>query len=388
MIHPAAALAVLVPVLGGTALARACPGDCNRDGTVRVSELVVAVRIALGEAELSSCAGADADGDGAVSVAELVSAVGAALAGCPAPTATPTSSPTPELPAWEERASLRAPRQEVGVAALDGWIYAAGGFDGSGRAVATVERYDPVTDTWEEVAPLPLPLHHANVAAAGGRLWVAGGLGPVGFRPSGRVLLYDPERDTWEDRAPLPRPRGASGTAVLDDRIYVFGGLAEASVADCSVYDPATDTWSTLPSMPTPRDHLGAAAARGRLYAVGGRRQGIFAVLDTVEVYDPAAQRWATAAAMPTGRGGLAVAALGGLVYAIGGEGNANRPDGVFAAVERYDPTTDTWAILPPLPVPRHGMGAAGVGNAIFVPGGAVRAGFGATDLHHALRVR
>ncbi len=60
-----------------------CPGDCDRDGHVVVSELVTAVNIALGLQPLSGCIESDSNQDGAVAVNELVQAVNAALGGCP-----------------------------------------------------------------------------------------------------------------------------------------------------------------------------------------------------------------------------------------------------------------------------------------------------------------
>lgn len=59
-----------------------CAGDCDADGAVLVNELVVGVRIALGELAAGSCAGLDADGDGEVGIAELIAAVGNLLGGC------------------------------------------------------------------------------------------------------------------------------------------------------------------------------------------------------------------------------------------------------------------------------------------------------------------
>lgn len=77
--------------LGGALLAvslaaapvHACSGDCAGRGVVGVSDLVLAVSIALGESALDRCLAADADGDGTVAVGELVAAVGHALDGCP-----------------------------------------------------------------------------------------------------------------------------------------------------------------------------------------------------------------------------------------------------------------------------------------------------------------
>lgn len=59
-----------------------CPGDCNGDGQVSISELIRGVNIALGLAEAPACPILDGDGDDRVSIAELVRAVNRALSGC------------------------------------------------------------------------------------------------------------------------------------------------------------------------------------------------------------------------------------------------------------------------------------------------------------------
>src|SRR5579862_3113320 len=89
-------LGVLVSMLvvADARATRACVGDCNGDGQVAIAELIVGVRILLGQAALSECPSFDADMSGGVSIAELVQAVAAALEGCPA-TPVPTSSATP-----------------------------------------------------------------------------------------------------------------------------------------------------------------------------------------------------------------------------------------------------------------------------------------------------
>jgi subtilisin family serine protease len=70
-------------VAGALALSTiACVADCDGDGVVTIDELVAAVSIALGQADLSACRDADGNGDGVVTVDELVAAVQAALFGC------------------------------------------------------------------------------------------------------------------------------------------------------------------------------------------------------------------------------------------------------------------------------------------------------------------
>ena len=73
---------------------------------------------------------------------------------------------------------------------------------------------------------------------------------------------------------------------------------------------------------------------------------------------------------------------LRGCLYALGGEGNAASQSGVFPQVEAYDARADRWESLAPMPTPRHGIGAAVVGDRIWVPGGATLQGFGAVPTH------
>ncbi|HSP99594.1 MAG TPA: hypothetical protein VL049_20415, partial [Candidatus Dormibacteraeota bacterium] len=61
--------------LGGPVLV----GDCNRNGTVAIDELVRGVNIALGGAPVSECTPFDRVADGRVTVDELVRGVANAL---------------------------------------------------------------------------------------------------------------------------------------------------------------------------------------------------------------------------------------------------------------------------------------------------------------------
>lgn len=60
-----------------------CAGDCDLDGAVDISDLLRAIDVALGLRDVGECVLADADRNGRVRVAELVEAVRNGLAGCP-----------------------------------------------------------------------------------------------------------------------------------------------------------------------------------------------------------------------------------------------------------------------------------------------------------------
>jgi hypothetical protein len=66
-----------------------------------------------------------------------------------------------------------------------------------------------------------------------------------------------------------------------------------------------------------------------------------------------------------------------GRILAIGGE----RGGGTFTNNEAYDPRTNRWETLAPLPEGRHGTGAAVIGEALYLPaGGPVNGGSKQSD--------
>ncbi|CAG0896818.1 unnamed protein product [Cyprideis torosa] len=68
----------------------------------------------------------------------------------------------PVLDTWVELHSMTVPRSELGLAIVDGFVYAVGGWDGSHR-LDSVERYDPTTNTWSFVTPLKMGMTSAAV---------------------------------------------------------------------------------------------------------------------------------------------------------------------------------------------------------------------------------
>ena len=52
-----------------------CGGDCDESGAITVDEILIVIRIALGEEELATCPTSDVSGDGRVTVDEVIAAV-------------------------------------------------------------------------------------------------------------------------------------------------------------------------------------------------------------------------------------------------------------------------------------------------------------------------
>ncbi|CAA9270253.1 MAG: hypothetical protein AVDCRST_MAG42-3235 [uncultured Chthoniobacterales bacterium] len=275
---------------------------------------------------------------------------------------------------WRTLAAMPSARQEVSAAVLNGKIYVIAGYDSDGASTATVEAYNPHTNTWSPVRPLPFANNHNNAAVAGGRLYTFGGI-------SNQAFVYDAAADAWLPVAPMHFQRGGTAAVgVISDKIYVAGGTqGSTSLRALEVYDPATNVWSQLAPMSVARNHTAGAVIDGKLYVVGGR--GAAGAATALEVYNPQTNSWATRAPMPTGRSGIAAAAVNGELWVFGGEASFT------GAVEVYNPAANAWRKLPNMPVPRHGLWAAVIGDRIHLAGGGAQEGFGASNANDVFTV-
>jgi N-acetylneuraminic acid mutarotase len=303
---------------------------------------------------------------------------------------TPENAGLPEVNGWRLAATLLVPRSEQAVTELDGMIYVVGGYPPGRIPSDVVQVYNVATDRWAFGPPVPMPLHHAMAAAVSGRLYVIGG--EFDGAGTGRPEVYldtvyelNPTVGAWRRRSLMPTARSGGGATVMDGKIYVAGGRPPRG-GDFAVYDPAADRWTVLPGVPTQRNHLAVGAIDGKVYVAGGRFGAGFNSEKTaaLEIYDPAANRWTVGAQMPAPRGGVASVVANGCLYVIGGEGNTTDPRGVFDQNEAYNPRTNTWSRLAPMPTPTHGLvGAAFVNGGIHIPGGSITQGGGSGTVIH-----
>jgi uncharacterized protein (TIGR03437 family) len=286
---------------------------------------------------------------------------------------------------WETRAAYPLEATEVSAAVIGAHVYVLGGLL-RGGSTNRMFVYNTVSDLWDEAAPLPIPLgvDHANVAALNGKVYFLGGIRIGTPFVTGQTFEYDPATNAWTERAAMPTPRGAAGVAALEGKIYVAGGLdATRSLAAFDAYDPATNSWETLPAMPLARDHLTAQAVNGRFYAISGRNGGT--LFRDVTEYNPATRTWTARAPIITGRGGIGSGVINGRIVVFGGEGNVASPNGTFPQNEEYNPATNAWRALAPMPTPRHGLyGAAVEGNRLFAPSGGPVQGASFSNTHEA----
>jgi Kelch motif len=119
---------------------------------------------------------------------------------------------------------------------------------------------------------------------------LSGGGYASGLLPSATLDVYNPATNTWASKKPIPTARGHAAGRALNGMLYVVGGTASAAgipLGRVDRYEPASDTWAARANMPTPRMHLAAAVANGILYAVGGAGTFVADTFAVNEAYTP-----------------------------------------------------------------------------------------------------
>ncbi|KAM3221550.1 F-box/kelch-repeat protein isoform X1 [Capsicum annuum] len=140
--------------------------------------------------------------------------------------------------------------------------------------------------------------------------------------------------------------------------------LAGESKNQWVAYDPEADRWHPLPRIPTShpdQEHLGfsCVCVLNKFLLIGGTygtRDPVFphqGAVTTNEVFqfDPFRKEWRKVASMRTPRSHFACSVVSGKVYVAGGR-NTSLIEGL-ALAEVYNPLTDKWEDLPPLPSPQ-----------------------------------
>ncbi len=120
-----------------------------------------------------------------------------------------------------------------------GEVLVAGGFDAEGRALASVELWDPAARAWLQARPMKTARYsHSATLLNDGGIMVAGGIGADG-RPLQSVEIWDPVSGEWALGASLPQPLRDQGAVLLDNgNVLLAGGQATVKVE--------MDTWAWI----------------------------------------------------------------------------------------------------------------------------------------------
>ena len=161
----------------------------------------------------------------------------------------------------------------------------------------------------------------------------------------------------------------------MDGKIYAFGGMenvadeeeAEAldvmapqlstkAMTSCERYNAETDVWEPLPDMETARYDAAAVVFGGKIWVTGGTSRHNDYNLRSVEVFDPVTNTWDLSKnMMREDRARHMLVVLNGELHAVGGHRSEEAQGGEDeATVEKYDPDSDNWILVPDMAIPEE----------------------------------
>jgi N-acetylneuraminic acid mutarotase len=226
--------------------------------------------------------------------------------------------------------------------------------------------------TWVELAPTPIKRTESSSALVGDKIYLLGGFTPKGI--SKEVDVWDSESRTWSRIVPLPRGLHHTTASVVGGKLYVIGGFDSGTWRPSNVnygYDPQVHRWTVKTPMPTARGAHAAGVVDGKIHLVGGAHRKLFNLVNTPahEVYDPKTDSWETLTPMPTARDHLTVSVIGKKLHAIGGRVDVDYNNNLNAH-EAYDTKAGEWSLHAPLPTARSGITSQMLNGLIHVFGG------------------
>ena len=259
----------------------------------------------------------------------------------------------PTKNSWKKLSSMATCRRGVGVAILNGLLYAVGGSDGI-QPLKLAERYDPTSDLWTQISDMNENRSSVAATTLGEYFYAIGGYtGVTSCLQS--VERYNPNTDTWNYISSMVVPRSMSCACSMGGRMYVVGGYNGVSdLQSCEVYDPESGNWELIEEMKTRRCMAGVTAVDGRLFVAGGCDHAVS--LKSVESYDPSTGKWTVLGDMAEARSGLGLASIGRKLFAMGGH-NGRGSGGYCGSVEQYDTETDVWSVVADMTAGRRRFG-------------------------------
>ncbi len=294
---------------------------------------------------------------------------------------------------WVSKAPMQVARGGLGVAVVNGKIYAIGGStqsglyppDLSGGFVGTNEKYDPAKDTWITKTSMPTPRAYFAIAVWQNKIYCIGGTVSIGvddmyhmfsvYVNSGVNEVYDTATDTWETKTPMPITKRGLQANVVGDEIYLVG--EDSGGVYNEVYNPVTDTWVTKTPMPSGATDYGSAVLDDKIFVAAtswipnGSR--------LLHIYDVRTDEWSQGTPVPLEVTNGAASATTGImapkrIYAFKGSAqvyDSTTQDYVLTgSTQVYDPVTDSWTFGATMPTDRFNCGIAVIADKFYVVGG------------------
>lgn len=216
------------------------------------------------------------------------------------------------------------------------------------------------------------------------RWWVPAGLTALAATTAAAALLSRGDEANggtaarsggWVRLPPSPLERTESAAARVGRFVYVVGGFTapdSATTNQVARYDIRTGAWTLVAPLRIAVNHpavaAGAGRCRGDVYVYGGYTAtgALSGETDALQRFDPETGSWSLLPGSGIARGAAALAPVGCSLYATGGAGGGV----VHRTVQVYEIGRRAWRFAPTMRVAREHHASVAIGGRILVFGG------------------
>ncbi|SEK04749.1 Kelch repeat-containing protein [Paenibacillus polymyxa] len=174
-----------------------------------------------------------------------------------------------------------------------GKIYVFGGMTTNTLSVATVQVYDPASDSWSTKKPLPNTIHGSSAVLHTDKIYLVAGrhIDNSSNVSLNTFLEYDPDSDNWSTKPNLLTARGGAQAVIYSNKIFAIAGMTEAGgrsyeLSTVESFDFGQNKWSPEASLKQARSGAGAITLVGQIYVIGGSQSTLSnSPVNTIEVF-------------------------------------------------------------------------------------------------------
>ncbi len=164
--------------------------------------------------------------------------------------------------------------------------------------------------------------------------------------------------------------RHEASSVVIGSKFYLMGGRG---LRPLEVLDTDSNKWSIDANSSFEINHFQPVVWNGKIYAIGAFT-GAFpneTNISVVKIYNPNTKTWSDGAQIPESRrrGSTGTVVYNNKIYIHGGNTNGHDGGGV-PWFDEYDPSTNTWTVLPDSPNARDHYSAVVINNKFVAAGG------------------
>jgi uncharacterized repeat protein (TIGR03803 family) len=233
----------------------------------------------------------------------------------------------PTTNTWSTGTELPTVTQNSSAAVVNNILYLFGGDNGVTTPTNAVWAYNPSTKKWTSKAAMPTARNGTLAVMENNIVYVMGGNLGGGANFVATVESYDPATDTWKMEASMDGAKDFPGGGLIGTTIVAADGSPSGSevTGDTEGYGAATNKWTELTADPTARTGPCSGAIGSTLYDASGYINNGGAATTVNESFSLSAKWTTTLLPIPQGTIYPASAVANGQLYCFGGSAVVNQ---------------------------------------------------------------